>query len=79
MKPKQTSVEWLSNKAYELFEKYSEGKIDMITLNINWFNVTNEANAMHEEEIEQLKAERSAAILEVCRLTETLIQHLNNI
>jgi hypothetical protein len=33
---------------------------------------------MQAKEIEQLKAERSAAIVEVCRLTDIVNQHLNN-
>ena len=48
---KQSSVEWLSNQAYELFEQYSEGNFDRITLNNLMLKATEQAKAMHKEEI----------------------------
>jgi hypothetical protein len=46
-----TAVEWLSNRAYELFEKYSEGKIDRITLNKLMVEATEKAKEMEKEQI----------------------------
>ena len=48
---KQSSVEWLSNQTYELFEQYSEGNFDRITLNKLVLKATEQAKAMHKEEI----------------------------
>jgi len=48
---KQTAVEWLSNQAYELFEQYSEGKFDRITLNKLMLEATVKAKAMEKEQI----------------------------
>jgi hypothetical protein len=48
-----SSVEWLSNQAYILFEQYSEGKFDRITLNKLMFEATDKAKEMHKEEIIQ--------------------------
>ena len=50
---KQSSVEWLSNQSYELFEQYSEGNFDRITLNKLMLKATEQAKAMHKEEIEE--------------------------
>ena len=50
---KQTSVESFSNTAYELFEQYSEGKFDRITLNKLMFEATNKAKEMEKEQIIQ--------------------------
>jgi hypothetical protein len=47
----QTAVEWLSNQAYELFEQYSEGKFDRITLNKLMFEATNKAKEMEKQRI----------------------------
>jgi hypothetical protein len=46
-----SSVEWFSNQAYELFEQYSEGNFDRITLNKLMLQATEKAKAMHREEI----------------------------
>ena len=46
-----TAVEWLSNRAYELFEEYSEGKIDRITLNKLMVEATDQAKEMEKEQI----------------------------
>jgi hypothetical protein len=46
----QTAVEWLSNRAYELFEEYSEGKFDRITLNKLMLEVTEQAKEMEREQ-----------------------------
>ena len=48
---KYSSVEWLSNQSYELFEQYSEGNFDRITLNKLMLKATEQAKAMHKEEI----------------------------
>jgi hypothetical protein len=48
---KQTAVEWFSNGAYELFEQYSEGKFDRITLNKLMLEATVKAKAMEKEHI----------------------------
>ena len=45
-----TAVEWFSNKAYELFEQYSEGKFDRIELNKLMLETTNEAKEMEKEQ-----------------------------
>lgn len=47
---KQSSVEWLSNQSYELFEQYSEGNFDRITLNKLMLKATEQAKAMHKDE-----------------------------
>jgi hypothetical protein len=47
----QTAVEWFSNRAYELFEQYSEGKFDRITLNKLMFEATNKAKEMEKEQM----------------------------
>jgi hypothetical protein len=47
----QTAVEQFSNKAYELFEQYSEGKFDRITLNKLMFEATEQAKAMNKDEL----------------------------
>ena len=48
---KQSSIEWLSNQTYELFEQYSEGNFDRITLNKLVLGATEQAKAMHKEEM----------------------------
>ena len=48
---KQSSVEWLSNQTYELFEQYSEGNFDRITLNKLVLGATEQAKSMHKEEM----------------------------
>jgi hypothetical protein len=40
---KQLASEWFSNQAYELFEQYSERKIDRITLNKEMLRATIDA------------------------------------
>ena len=40
------SVEWLSNQTYELFEQYSEGNFDRITLNKLVLKATEQAKEM---------------------------------
>jgi hypothetical protein len=45
-----SSVEWLSNQAYVLFEQYSEGKFDRITLNKLMLQATEKAKEMHKQE-----------------------------
>ena len=45
-----SSVEWLSNKAYELFEQYSEGIFDRITLNKLMVEATDKAKKMDKEQ-----------------------------
>jgi hypothetical protein len=44
-----SSVEWLSNQTYELFEQYSEGKFDRITLNRLVLEATEKAKEMEKE------------------------------
>jgi hypothetical protein len=46
-----TAVEWLSNRAYELFEEYSEGKFDRITLNKLMVEATEQAKEMEKEKM----------------------------
>jgi hypothetical protein len=45
-----SSVEWLSNQAYELFEQYSEGRFDRITLNKLMLQATEKAKEMEKEQ-----------------------------
>jgi hypothetical protein len=45
-----SSVEWLSNQSYELFEQYSEGKFDRITLNKLMLQTTEKAKKMEKEQ-----------------------------
>jgi hypothetical protein len=40
------SVEWFSNQVYELFEQYSEGNFDRITLNKLVLKATEQAKEM---------------------------------
>jgi secreted Zn-dependent insulinase-like peptidase len=47
----QTSVEWFSNQAHELFEQYSEGNFDRITLNKLMLQATAKAKEMEKERI----------------------------
>lgn len=47
---KQSSIDCLSNQSYELFEQYSEGNFDRITLNKLMLKATEQAKAMHKEE-----------------------------
>ena len=47
----QTAVEWFSNQAHELFEQYSEGKFDRITLNKLMLQATEQAKEMEKEQI----------------------------
>jgi len=54
----QTAVELFSQKAYELFEQYSEGKFDRITLNKLMLVATDEAIEMERKHI--MKAHISA-------------------
>jgi hypothetical protein len=42
----QTAVEWFSNQAHELFEQYSEGKFDRITLRRLVLEATEKAKEM---------------------------------
>jgi hypothetical protein len=46
---KQSSVAWLSNQTYEIFEQYSEGNFDRITLNKLVLEATNKAKEMEKE------------------------------
>ena len=48
----KTAVEWFSNQAYELFEQYSEGKFDRITLNKLMLEANVKAKEMEKEQIE---------------------------
>lgn len=48
---KQTAIEQLSNKAYELFEQYSEGKFDRITLNKLILEATEQAKAIEKTQL----------------------------
>jgi hypothetical protein len=45
----QTAVEWFSNQAHELFEQYSEGNFDRITLNKLMLQATAKAKEMDKE------------------------------
>ena len=51
MSNKQTAVGWFSNQAYELFEQYSEGNFDRITLNKLVLEASNKAKEMEKERI----------------------------
>jgi len=46
-----SAVQWLSNQSYELFEQYSEGKIDRITLNKMMVKATEQAYELFEQQI----------------------------
>jgi flagellar biosynthesis/type III secretory pathway protein FliH len=50
---KQSSVEWLSNQIYELFEQYSEGNFDRITLNKLVLKATEQAKEMEKQQKEK--------------------------
>jgi hypothetical protein len=54
MSKQQTAVEWFSNRAYELFEQYSEGKFDRITLNKLMLEATDKAKEMEKEQIKKI-------------------------
>jgi hypothetical protein len=47
----QTAVDWFSNRSYELFEQYSEGKFDRITLNKLMLEATYQAKEKEEEQL----------------------------
>ena len=47
----QTAVEWVSNQAHELFEQYSEGQFDRITLNKLMLEATEQAKEMEQNQI----------------------------
>jgi hypothetical protein len=47
----QTAVGWLSNQAYELFEQYSEGNFDRITLNKLMLVATEQSKEMEKEQM----------------------------
>jgi hypothetical protein len=47
----QTAVGWFSNQAHELFEQYSEGKFDRITLNKLMLEATEQAKEMEQNQI----------------------------
>jgi hypothetical protein len=47
----QTAVEWFSNEAHELFEQYSEGNFDRITLNKLMLEATAKAKEMDKEQM----------------------------
>ncbi len=46
-----TAVERFSNQTYELFEQYSEGRIDRIQLNKLMVDATNKAKEMEKQQI----------------------------
>lgn len=46
-----TAVERFSNQTYELFEQYSEGRIDRIQLNKLMVDATNKAKEMEKEQM----------------------------
>jgi hypothetical protein len=48
---KQTAVTWFANKSYELFEQYSEGVFDRITLNKLMLAAAKEAEEMGKEQM----------------------------
>lgn len=50
-KKKFSSVEWFSNRAYELFEQYSEGNFNRTILNKLMLETTIEAQKRHKEEM----------------------------
>ena len=47
----QTAVGWFSNQAHELFEQYSEGKFDRITLNKLMLEATEQAKEIEQNQI----------------------------
>ena len=51
MKTKKTAVELFSNKAHELFEQYSEGKFDRITLNKLMLKATKQSKAIEKTQL----------------------------
>jgi hypothetical protein len=51
MKTKQTAIELFSNKAHELFEQYSEGKFDRITLNKLMLKATKQSKAIEKTQL----------------------------
>jgi hypothetical protein len=50
-KTKQSAVTWFANKAYQLFEQYSEGVFDRITLNKLMLAAAKEAEEMEKMQI----------------------------
>jgi hypothetical protein len=64
----QTAVGWFSNQAHELFEQYSEGKFDRITLNKLMLEATEQAKEMEKW---QIKETASAYFHENTKLTPT--------
>jgi hypothetical protein len=58
-----SAVEWLSNQSYELFEQYSEGKIDRITLNKMMVKATEQAKAMEKQQKRDAYLEGISSVL----------------
>ena len=58
---RQMPVDWLSNQSYELFEQYSEGRFDRITLNKLMLEATDKAREMYKIEIQQAVAQGNIA------------------
>ena len=52
---RQMPVDWLSNQSYELFEQYSEGRFDRITLNKLMLEATDKARELDAKEIVIIK------------------------
>ena len=68
-KTKQTAVYWFSNQAYELFEQYSEGNFDRITLNKLMLAAAKEAEEMEKEQIEHAYGDGRIPVIAVTRVT----------
>ena len=51
MSNKQSSIEWLVEQTYELFEQYWDGNFDRIMLNKLVLEATKQAKEMHKQEL----------------------------
>ena len=60
---RQMPVDWLSNQSYELFEQYSEGRFDRITLNKLMLEATDKANEMYKIEIQQAELDAKEIVI----------------
>jgi hypothetical protein len=58
-----SAVGWLSNQSYELFEQYSEGKVDRITLNKMMVKTTEQAKEMEKQQKRDAYLEGISSVL----------------
>jgi hypothetical protein len=76
-----SSVKWLSNETYELFEQYSEGNFDRITLNRLVLEATEKAKEMEKEKTIEFCIDwyfNGTVMMKKIDVKSTIDQHFNN-